>query len=290
MSSSCGRHDRKMQSVRKTPRSHVWWSFVWVSWRLQLLAGWRLQPSNLHAAGWDELRRANEETCRFTLYWHLIQHWWITVATTSRAERWIVQATLFFYDLFWRVKDDRCHFSRRLHVNIRKITHRWFCQRQKNWSHSVSGRCVWTPSVCRRPALPRRKKVLDFFLLYYGRKNVLFWSRLTFDCFSRLSLPFASHSVFVGTELGFYKLWSEEFGFTVTIDNAANIALTLTKHHANQTCGLCGNFSSISADEYTAQEGKSMWASGIKGKCVSRYKGYASVQQWKYAEFIGIGV
>ncbi|KAM9352375.1 von Willebrand factor [Symphorus nematophorus] len=71
----------------------------------------------------------------------------------------------------------------------------------------------------------------------------------------RLSLPYASHAVFVGSELGFYKLWSEEFGFTVTIDNAANIALTLTKHHANRTCGLCGNFNSVSADEYTAQEG-----------------------------------
>lgn len=72
---------------------------------------------------------------------------------------------------------------------------------------------------------------------------------------SRLSLPYASHSVFVGSELGFYKLWSEEFGFTVTIDNAANIALTLTKRHANHTCGLCGNFNSMTADEYTAQEG-----------------------------------
>ncbi|XP_027128551.1 von Willebrand factor [Larimichthys crocea] len=71
----------------------------------------------------------------------------------------------------------------------------------------------------------------------------------------RLSLPYASNTVFVGSELGFYKLWSEEFGFTVTIDNAANIALTLTKHHANRTCGLCGNFNSASADEYTAQEG-----------------------------------
>ncbi|XP_071385630.1 von Willebrand factor-like, partial [Centroberyx affinis] len=71
----------------------------------------------------------------------------------------------------------------------------------------------------------------------------------------RLSLPYASHAVFAGSELGFYKLWSEEFGFTVTIDNAANIAVTLTKHHANRTCGLCGNFNSASADEYTAQEG-----------------------------------
>ncbi|KAG7216081.1 hypothetical protein INR49_007833 [Caranx melampygus] len=71
----------------------------------------------------------------------------------------------------------------------------------------------------------------------------------------RLSLPYASHAVFAGSELGFYKLWSEEFGFAVTIDNAANIAVTLTKHHANHTCGLCGNFNSVSADEYTAQEG-----------------------------------
>lgn len=76
--------------------------------------------------------------------------------------------------------------------------------------------------------------------------------------FHRLSLPYASHAVFVGSELGFYKLWSEEFGFTVTIDNAANIALRLTKHHANRTCGLCGNFNSESADEYTAQEGEVM--------------------------------
>ncbi|XP_035498752.2 von Willebrand factor isoform X2 [Scophthalmus maximus] len=72
---------------------------------------------------------------------------------------------------------------------------------------------------------------------------------------NRLSLPYASHTVFVGSELGFYKLWSEEFGFTVTIDNAANIALTLTKHHANRTCGLCGNFNTVPNDEYTAQEG-----------------------------------
>ncbi|KAM3870572.1 von Willebrand factor [Diretmus argenteus] len=71
----------------------------------------------------------------------------------------------------------------------------------------------------------------------------------------RHTLPYASHAVFVGSELGFYKLWSEEFGFTVTIDNAANIAVTLTKHHTNRTCGLCGNFNSVSADEYTAQEG-----------------------------------
>lgn len=71
----------------------------------------------------------------------------------------------------------------------------------------------------------------------------------------RVSLPYASHSVFVGLELGFYKLWSEEFGFVVTIDNAANIALTLTKAHANHTCGLCGNFNSAPADDYTAQEG-----------------------------------
>ncbi|XP_034032461.1 von Willebrand factor [Thalassophryne amazonica] len=71
----------------------------------------------------------------------------------------------------------------------------------------------------------------------------------------RLSLPYASHAVFAGSELGFFKLWSEEFSFTVTIDSDANIALTLSKNHANHTCGLCGNFNSVAADEYTAQEG-----------------------------------
>ncbi|MEQ2275343.1 hypothetical protein XENORESO_002286, partial [Xenotaenia resolanae] len=71
----------------------------------------------------------------------------------------------------------------------------------------------------------------------------------------RSSLPYASHTVFAGSELGFFKLWSVEFGFSVTIDNAANIALTLTKRHSNRTCGLCGNFNAVPADEYTAQEG-----------------------------------
>ena len=70
-----------------------------------------------------------------------------------------------------------------------------------------------------------------------------------------LALPYASHAVFVGTELGFYKLWSDEFGFSVTIDNAANIGVTVTKHHANHTCGLCGNFNRAPDDDYTAQEG-----------------------------------
>ena len=96
--------------------------------------------------------------------------------------------------------------------------------------------------------------------------------------FCRLSLPYASHAVFVGSELGFYKLWSEEFGFTVTIDNAANIALTLTKHHANRTCGLCGNFNSVSADEYTAQEGKVTLEKVIV--CVCKLQ-YVSVQRVK---------
>ncbi|XP_056137639.1 von Willebrand factor isoform X2 [Lampris incognitus] len=71
----------------------------------------------------------------------------------------------------------------------------------------------------------------------------------------RISLPYASHAVFVGAEMGSYKLWSEEFGFTVTIDSAANVAVTLAKHHTNRTCGLCGNFNSLSVDDYTAQEG-----------------------------------
>uniref|UniRef100_A0A3P8XEF0 von Willebrand factor n=1 Tax=Esox lucius TaxID=8010 RepID=A0A3P8XEF0_ESOLU len=71
----------------------------------------------------------------------------------------------------------------------------------------------------------------------------------------RLSLPYAFQGVFVGSELGFYKMWSEEFGFSVTIDNQANVALTMAKHHSNHTCGLCGNFNGEPDDDYTAQEG-----------------------------------
>uniref|UniRef100_A0A8B9JTJ7 von Willebrand factor n=1 Tax=Astyanax mexicanus TaxID=7994 RepID=A0A8B9JTJ7_ASTMX len=71
----------------------------------------------------------------------------------------------------------------------------------------------------------------------------------------RLPLPYASSSVFAGFELGSVRLWSEEFGFSIRIDPAHNIELTLSKHHANHTCGLCGNYNSVPTDEYTAQEG-----------------------------------
>lgn len=47
-----GRSHGEMQSVRTPSHSHLWWSFVWVSWRLQLPSGWGLQPSFFHSAGW----------------------------------------------------------------------------------------------------------------------------------------------------------------------------------------------------------------------------------------------
>ncbi|XP_064199356.1 von Willebrand factor isoform X1 [Anguilla rostrata] len=72
---------------------------------------------------------------------------------------------------------------------------------------------------------------------------------------NRLSLPYASSTIFAGTELGYYKLWSEEFGFEVKIDSSGNINLLLSKHHANRTCGLCANFNGLAEDDYTAQEG-----------------------------------
>ncbi|KAK1784997.1 hypothetical protein P4O66_018435, partial [Electrophorus voltai] len=71
----------------------------------------------------------------------------------------------------------------------------------------------------------------------------------------RLHLPYASSSVFVGFELGSVRLWSDEFGFSIRIDPTQNIQLTLTKHHSNHTCGLCGNYNSLPDDDYTAQEG-----------------------------------
>ncbi|KAI2653383.1 von Willebrand factor [Labeo rohita] len=71
----------------------------------------------------------------------------------------------------------------------------------------------------------------------------------------RLPLPYASSSVFAGYELGYIRLWSEEFGFSIRIDSSRNIQLTLAKQHSNRTCGLCGNYNYLVEDEYTAQEG-----------------------------------
>ncbi|XP_056092012.1 von Willebrand factor [Rhinichthys klamathensis goyatoka] len=71
----------------------------------------------------------------------------------------------------------------------------------------------------------------------------------------RIPLPYASSSVFVGFELGYVRLWSEEFGFSIRIDPSHNIQLTLGKHHSNRTCGLCGNYNYLVEDDYTAQEG-----------------------------------
>uniref|UniRef100_A0A9J8CX21 von Willebrand factor n=1 Tax=Cyprinus carpio carpio TaxID=630221 RepID=A0A9J8CX21_CYPCA len=71
----------------------------------------------------------------------------------------------------------------------------------------------------------------------------------------KLPLPYASSSVFAGYELGYVRLWSEEFGFSIRIDPSHNIQLMLAKQHSNRTCGLCGNYNYLIEDEYTAQEG-----------------------------------
>lgn len=83
----------------------------------------------------------------------------------------------------------------------------------------------------------------------------------------RLALPYASGSVFAGFELGSVRLWSEEFGFSIRIDPMHNIELTLAKSHANNTCGLCGNYNSMPGDDYTAQEGKFLWEMGGDRSC-----------------------
>lgn len=51
---------------------------------------------------------------------------------------------------------DYCCLLKLLNVSFKCITHRWFGWWQKNWSHFVSGGRIWTPPVCRRPALTRR--------------------------------------------------------------------------------------------------------------------------------------
>ncbi|XP_030646283.1 von Willebrand factor [Chanos chanos] len=71
----------------------------------------------------------------------------------------------------------------------------------------------------------------------------------------RLPLPYASSSVFVGFELGSVRMWSDEFGFSVRIDPSHNIQIVLGNHHANRTCGLCGNLNKVPDDDFMAQEG-----------------------------------
>ncbi|MFT7812635.1 von Willebrand factor isoform X1 [Arapaima gigas] len=72
---------------------------------------------------------------------------------------------------------------------------------------------------------------------------------------TRLPLPYASNTIFAGAELGYYKLWSEEFGFVVKIDSSGNVDVALSRLHSNRTCGLCGNFNAMPEDDYIAQEG-----------------------------------
>ncbi|CAM5082052.1 unnamed protein product [Eretmochelys imbricata] len=71
----------------------------------------------------------------------------------------------------------------------------------------------------------------------------------------RVSMPFASHGIFVETETGYYKLSSDEHGFVVKIDISANIQILFREKHYNKTCGLCGNFNKFAEDDFTTQEG-----------------------------------
>uniref|UniRef100_A0A674KF69 von Willebrand factor n=1 Tax=Terrapene triunguis TaxID=2587831 RepID=A0A674KF69_9SAUR len=71
----------------------------------------------------------------------------------------------------------------------------------------------------------------------------------------RVSLPFASHGIFVETEAGYYKLASDEHGFVVKIDIDVNIQILFTEKHYNKTCGLCGNFNYFAEDDFRTQEG-----------------------------------
>uniref|UniRef100_H3AU93 von Willebrand factor n=1 Tax=Latimeria chalumnae TaxID=7897 RepID=H3AU93_LATCH len=70
----------------------------------------------------------------------------------------------------------------------------------------------------------------------------------------RISLPYASSGIFVETETGYYKLSSEEYGFTVRIDTSRNVHILLSERHFNKTCGLCGNFNNFAEDDFIAQE------------------------------------
>ncbi|KYO44719.1 hypothetical protein Y1Q_0016835 [Alligator mississippiensis] len=71
----------------------------------------------------------------------------------------------------------------------------------------------------------------------------------------RISIPFASHGIYLENEAGYYKLSSEEHGFVVKIDISGNIQILLEDKHYNKTCGLCGDFNSFAEDDFRTQEG-----------------------------------
>ncbi|XP_074859171.1 von Willebrand factor isoform X2 [Carettochelys insculpta] len=71
----------------------------------------------------------------------------------------------------------------------------------------------------------------------------------------RVSMPFASHGIFVETEARYYKLFSDEYGFVAKIDISGNIQILFSDKHYNKTCGLCGNFNKFAEDDFTTQEG-----------------------------------
>ncbi|XP_043943406.1 von Willebrand factor [Protopterus annectens] len=70
----------------------------------------------------------------------------------------------------------------------------------------------------------------------------------------RIHLPYASNGIFIEPEAGHVKLSSEEYGFMVRVDTTGNIQVFLSSDHMNKTCGLCGNFNSLSEDEFMSQE------------------------------------
>uniref|UniRef100_A0A8D0LCC8 von Willebrand factor n=1 Tax=Sphenodon punctatus TaxID=8508 RepID=A0A8D0LCC8_SPHPU len=99
-----------------------------------------------------------------------------------------------------------------------------------------------------------RRNSLSLYLgEYFGIH--LFLDRTVTQGDKRISMPYASHGIFLEIEAGYYKLSSNVHGFVVKADISGNIQIMLADKHYNKTCGLCGNFNSFAEDDFRTQEG-----------------------------------
>ncbi|XP_012879050.1 PREDICTED: von Willebrand factor [Dipodomys ordii] len=70
-----------------------------------------------------------------------------------------------------------------------------------------------------------------------------------------VSVPYASHGLYLETQAGYYRLSSETYGFVARMDTSGNFQVQFSDRLFNKTCGLCGDFNVFAEDDFRTQEG-----------------------------------
>ncbi|XP_069861108.1 von Willebrand factor [Dipodomys merriami] len=70
-----------------------------------------------------------------------------------------------------------------------------------------------------------------------------------------VSVPYASHGLYLEMEAGYYKLSGETYGFVARVDTSGNFQVQFSDRLLNKTCGLCGDFNVFAEDDFRTQEG-----------------------------------